>query len=240
MKIPFVKDLDLLQVGITSYCHLDFGLASHLAVVGTTGSGKSYCAQILAAKISKYLLDSRIVICDYKKSTFAAYLDCPTVFTFNDVEKGLEIVYQEFNERLQENDEDRNKQKIFLIFDEYSAFISSLEKKKADEIKSQLGNILLMGRSLGVHVILILQRADSEFFRAGTRDQLSSIVILGNPSKEQKAMLLPDYKDQMENQNRRGQGYFYDGLNFYNIQVPTLSEKGIELRDKYIRRALHL
>lgn len=70
----------------------------------------------------------------------------------------------------------------------------------------------MMGRSLGVHLIIGIQRADAEFFKSGARDQFGAVLMLGNLSKEQKQMLVPDYRDQMNAVNQRGRGYlFLDG-----------------------------
>ena len=53
-------------------------------------------------------------------------------------------------------------------------FVMFHEKKKvADTIKSQIAELLSMGRSLGIIVIIGLQRADSELFKLGARDNFS-------------------------------------------------------------------
>ena len=81
-----------------------------------------------------------------------------------------------------------------------------------------------MGRSLGIHLIVGIQRADAEYFRAGARDQFGAILMLGNLSKEQKAMLAPDFRDQMAEINGRGQGYLLlDGQGIYRVQVPKVT-----------------
>lgn len=102
---------------------------------------------------------------------------------------------------------------------------TSLDKKAADEVKRKIGNILLMGRSLGIHLIIGIQRADAEYFRAGARDQFGAILMLGNLSKEQKAMLALDYRDEMTATNTRGQGYLLlDGQGLHHIQVPRVND----------------
>lgn len=54
--------------------------------------------------------------------------------------------------------------------------------------------------------------------------QLGAVLMLSNLSKEQKAKLAPDYKEQMTATNTRGQGYLLlDGKGLYRVQVPTVT-----------------
>lgn len=46
-----------------------------------------------------------------------------------------------------------------------------------------VANILFMGRSLGIILLIGLKRADAEHFKTGARDQFKSILALGNLSK---------------------------------------------------------
>lgn len=225
MGIPFLLDADLLARGVRVYLPIALDAHPHLLCVGATGTGKTYALSLLLGKLAKYEANARLVVCDFKKSGFG-WLDRHSGFYgYTDALDGIDEVYTEFTARLEANDPARNVRKIILLIDEYGALVSSLDKKQADEVKRKVGNILLMGRSLGIHLIIGIQRADAEYFRAGARDQFGAVLMLGNLSREQKLMLVPDYRDQMTAVNGRGQGYLLlDGLGLYHVQVPRVTD----------------
>lgn len=225
MAIPYLYDLDLLTVGVQFYIPVDLDAHPHLLCVGATGTGKTYALALLMGKLAKYEPEAHLVICDYKKSGFGWLDGRPGFYGYTDVLDGLDSVYAEFSARLEANDPARNARKIILLMDEYGALVSSLDKKAAEEVKRKVGNILLMGRSLGIHLIVGIQRADAEYFRAGARDQFGAVLMLGNLSKEQKAMLAPDHRESMTATNQRGQGYLLlDGQGLSRIQVPQVTD----------------
>lgn len=224
MRVPFLLDANLLARGVKVYLSMDLDVHPHLLCVGATGTGKTYALSLLLGKLAKYEAGVRLVVCDFKKSGFG-WLDSHSGFYgYTDVLDGIGAVYDEFTARLEANDPTHNACKIVLLIDEYGALVSSLDKKQADEVKRKIGSILLMGRSLGIHLIVGIQRADAEYFRAGARDQFGAVLMLGNLSKEQKLMLAPDYRDQMTAVNARGQGYLLlDGQGLYRVQVPRVT-----------------
>ena len=225
MHVPFLLDADLLARGVRVYLPIDLDAHPHLLCVGATGTGKTYALALLLGKLAKYEAGVRLVVCDFKKSGFDWLDGHDGFYGYTDVLDGIGTVYTEFTARLEANNPARNSRKIVLLIDEYGALVSALDKKQADEIKRKVGNILLMGRSLGIHLIIGIQRADAEYFRAGARDQFGAMLMLGNLSKEQKLMLAPDCRDQMTAVNGRGQGYLLlDGLGLYHVQVPRVAD----------------
>ena len=221
--IPFVYDADLLVRGIKVYISISLDSHPHWLCVGATGTGKSYALALLLGKIAKYE-PAALVVCDFKKASFGWLVGRPGFYGYTTVIDGINSVYKEFQYRLEVNDTTRNSKRLILLIDEYAALIGSLDKKAADDIKSKIAQILMMGRSLGVHLIIGVQRADAEYFRAGARDQFGAVLMLGNVSKEQKAMLAPDYRDEMTASNQRGQGYLLlDGRGICRVQVPRVT-----------------
>jgi hypothetical protein len=213
----------------------------NLLCVGKTGAGKSYALTVILGQYANCANDVSITICDYKKSSFAQFEDTPNFYGYKDVPNGIRAVYKEFSERLEANDTERNAKFKVLLIDEYGALISALttsDKKEADEIKSMVAEMLFMGRSLGIRVIIGIQRADSKHFGDGARDQFVSILALGNLSKTQKEMLFADEKDRMTVKNKLGEGYLHidDGRNIERVRITPI--KNFDRLDNAIRQCM--
>ena len=179
----------------------------NILLLGKTGSGKSYALSIIAGIYAR-IPNVSIVICDYKKSTFAHFDDTPNFFGYNEVSRGIQRVYDEFNERIKANDKERNKRICVLMIDEYGAYISALDSKIAKEQKRMIGEMLLMGRSLGIVICIATQYGSAEIFQAGARYQFRQILALGNLTEVEKEMIFPTYKQYLTDNNGCGHGYF--------------------------------
>ena len=217
-------DLDVYSgYGIKQEIHWNPDSQPMLLVVGGTGSGKSYFLSQLMARISIYLPDSRLYLCDFKNIDFREYAECPRRWSYDACTEGLSEFYESFQARL--NGEDGSTNRKFFIFDEWAAFVMSREKKAAEEVKSKLSTLLMMGRGVRHHVIIGLQRADAQLFPLGGRDQFGAIIALGNLSREQRLMLFQDNREEMTATNARGQGYLsLDGEPLRRIQIPTVRD----------------
>lgn len=210
----------------------------NLLCVGKTNSGKSYALATILGIYAEHIPDVSITICDYKKSSFSQFDGMPNFYGFEDVPNGIRTFHREFQARLAANDAERNKQIRVLLIDEYGALIAAQDKKTAEELKMIVGNMLFMGRSLGIKVLIGIQRADAEHFRAGARDQFRAILALGNLSKEQKQMLFTDNKESMNDINRIGEGYLHiDGQELERVRIATIDD--LEMMNESIRSALY-
>ena len=224
-SVPLALDMTLLEMNMREYVNWQPERHPHLLIVGGTGSGKTYGLKLIMAKISTHIPDSQIYLCDFKDIDFRDFSDCPRRWSYEDCTEGLAAFYESFQARL--SGEDTSVNRKFFIFDEWAAFVMSREKKAMEEVKGKLSTLLMMGRGVGCHIIIGLQRADAQLFPMGGRDNFGGILALGGISKEQKLMLFPDYREDMTHINGRGQGYLYfdgdnDGLR--RVIVPTVTD----------------
>lgn len=210
----------------------------NLLCVGATGTGKSYALLTILGVFSKNPT-TKIVVCDYKKSSFSEFENTKNFYGYEDIADGIKAVYKEFSERLEANNQERNNNKVVLLIDEYGAFISAQDKKNAEQYKTMVANMLFMGRSLGIVVLIGIQRADSsEYFKAGSRDQFKMVLALGNLSKEQKSMLFYDHKDKLNHNNGIGEGYLLiDGKGVERVKVATI--KNFDVLNEDIAQAMN-
>lgn len=215
-------DENFWQVGIQKYLSWNPANAPHTIVCGATGSGKTYFTKLLLGKIVWYSLNVQLYICDFKGDEDFSFLNgSPRFYRFLDCQNGL----QEFYNRLQQRQsgEDQSKNMIVLFFDEWAAYISSLEKKAAETEKQKLAILLMLGRSFKVHVIVSQQRADAQYFGTA-RDNFNLAIGLGNLSEESKSMLFHDFKKEMRSDRKRGTGYMLtNGTNLTPIVVPVIT-----------------
>lgn len=196
----------------------------NLLCVGSTGSGKSYALLTILGIFAKQP-NTKIVICDYKNSSFSQFKDSSNYYGYSNISKGIDTVYQEFSERLLANDNERNRNIIVLLIDEYAAFISSLDKKEAEIYKKKIAELLCMSRSLGIKILIGMQRGSAELFSYGSRDNILCTLALGNLSKEQKSMLFYDHKDKMNKINGLGEGYLLiDGKGIERVKIAVIKD----------------
>ena len=198
----------------------------HALISGSTGSGKTYFLLLLCGKISSHVLNGKLWICDFKNGDDFRFLDEileARHFIYSQCLEGIEQVYSIFKERL-EGDQDRSP--IFLLIDEFSSLVHSQDKKQAEHLQKQIGMILMMGRSLNIHVIISAQRPDTAILGSGSREQFGFNLGLGRLSPEAKQMLFGEEKSQISQgfQTGEGRGYLLqNGASLKPVAVPRIN-----------------
>lgn len=234
----YVMPKKYVKPRILSCESVDLCSEPNLLCVGKTGSGKSYALTTVLGIYARHIPDISITICDFKKSSFAHFDDTPNFYGYNNVPDGINAFYKEFEARLEANDADRNKRLRVLVIDEYGALVAAQDKNHAVKIKKMIGEMLFMGRCLGMRVLIGVQRADAEHFLSGARDQFRAILAMGNLSKEQKQMLFSDDKEKMTDTNDIGEGYLHiDGQDLERVEVAEISD--FEALNESIRQAMY-
>lgn len=211
-------------------------------IAGPSGSGKSTFLRRLLGLISFHDTDAEVYLMDFKADEEMFSM------TGNHIARGFnclelfEIVYQRFEARL--NKQEENSHNLYLIFDEWQAFLAYLEqtdKKKHKDVLSKILMINSMGRSLGLRIILSSQR----FLMSDLpgRYNFNCIISLSTSflmSTNNRQLLFPDMEKDEVVIKPRGYGYFQlDGepvKMFRTIQVrdeERLNQRIQELFSRY-------
>lgn len=189
---------------------------------GATGSGKTYLVKLMTGKLVKYG-KAKLTVCDGKGGGDFDFLKGCERYAAIEVTDVFDNFYQSFLARQKGEDESRDI--MCLLFDEWSAYLDSLDSKKEVEAqRKKLGQLLRLGRSFHVHVIVGQQRMDSTYFQ-GFRENFNIVIGLSNLSKESRDMFFSEYKEQMESDRARGTGYMtVNGASFTPVAVPKVND----------------
>lgn len=214
MKIPIVLDENAWNYGIMDYITIDFDVSPMGAVVGATGSGKSYCVKNIASKCILFDDTCILYVLDYKGSTDFDYLEGigARYYAFGKVHEGIQELWNCLSRR--QNKKDVSSKRIIAIIDEFAAYtnyMTGIDKKIAEADKQIISNIGMLGRSFLINLILSQQRFDSSYWGSGggRENFISSgfVILLGNASLESQKMLFPDNYSNLLNDRKRGTGY---------------------------------
>lgn len=218
----------------------DIEKTGHVCIVGGTDSGKSVATLYCLYNLLKNF-NTKLYICDFKKS--GDYKGVSDRFAeFAEVTECIEDFYTEF-EKTPEN----NPQIKILLIDEYAGYIIWLmqnDKKKAEEIKGKISNILMLGRSRHTFCWCVQQRISASLFPTGIGaiDNFQICIGLGRLSVEsRKSLFAGEHLENVffeENYHpKTGQGLILiDGQELQPLQIPYISDKE---RLKQLLRTMH-
>ncbi|WP_258111600.1 type IV secretory system conjugative DNA transfer family protein [Alicyclobacillus sp. SP_1] len=234
MPINVALDAELLTEGIHHYRAWNFESVPHAIVVGPTGSGKTFLVKLVLARIGLRVRNASVVLCDFKAEDFHFLAGAPNHYEFLDCLEGLDRYYKAFLAR--QRGEDTCRDFRLLVFDEWAAFLNTIDKKEADAARLKLSTLLMLGRSRNIHILNVQQRADAETFAKGSRDNFGLVVALGNLSKESASMFGFD-RDMMQPVSGVGSGHMLiNGTDMAAIKVPTVRD--VARMEAYIRRVV--
>ena len=191
-----------------------------------SGSGKSYLENQILAKLGFAEPDGEIHFADYKGDDSFQHLEnCARYYSYKDTLKALEIVHGRLLAR--QSGEETSRNPISIIWDEYMAQILAMgsDKKAATTVMGKVSEILMLGRSLSIRLIISCQRPDALAFPAGSRLNYGVVVVLGAAVRSIYEMLLPDHMDLVKGrQFGRGEGVaLFQGSELHFIKVGAVS-----------------
>lgn len=235
----FIKDDDRLNIPIaTSFgkiIYWNVKSVPHALFTGSTGSGKTTFVKYVLSNILRYY---EVNCIDGKSIDYIKYSDYFTEYEsvlhidecVNMIRQFHDEMYNRFTYLMsikQDNIYDNHiYEPKFLMIDEYTSFIESLDKKTKAEITNVIGNIARLGRAVGMILIILMQRPDTTFLSGETRNNFLLRVVLGSNGDDIYRMMF-DSAEDFENNMKIGTGYARVGGKQYIISVPYL--KNIEI-----------
>ncbi|HAR2858371.1 TPA: cell division protein FtsK [Staphylococcus aureus] len=210
------------KIYITQQILWDFVKAPHALITGVTGGGKTYflfyiIRELFKRKSEVRLLDPKVSDLSFMKNVIG---NDKVADTKGQIFKQLRLANEEMEQRFRMMSESEDYKlgsnfrnfdlpPYFVIFDEVTAFTSTLDKKELKEMNDYLINIIMKGRQAGVFMFLTAQRPDAEIIKGNVRDQLGLRVSMGNLSSDGYRMTFgqTDKEFQPIHESDIGRGY---------------------------------
>ncbi|HCY9825634.1 TPA: cell division protein FtsK [Staphylococcus aureus] len=185
------------KIYITHQILWDFVKAPHALITGVTGGGKTYFLFYIIRELFKRyaevrLLDPKVSDLSFMKNVIGTEKVADTkgqIFkqlreANEEMERRFRMMSESEHYKLGSNFRNFDLSPYFVIFDEVTAFTSTLDKKELQEMNDYLINIIMKGRQAGVFMFLTAQRPDADVIKGNVRDQLGLRVSMGNLSAD--------------------------------------------------------
>ena len=201
---------------------------SHLIVVGGSGSGKSTGVLYWLYKLRKH--NCELYIVDFKASREFEGISAH----FAEFEDSYGIIKEFYEEFLNTPEGGHGKIKILLI-DEIAGLLTHYSmtkegKQKADEIRSIMSSVLMLGRSRRCFLWLSMQRYSATIFpsSSGSADNFHICIGLGRLTVDGRKGLFAGEHFEGEEDLQFGQGkgiVLIDGQPLRGLIIPKVSKR---------------
>lgn len=225
------------EIMITNNISYELHKTPHSLIVGGTGSGKSY---FILGKIVSYLNlmpQAELYIIDPKKADlsllrFVRGFENRVATEANQICKMLREAVKLMEQRYSDyfNDisafgktyRDFNLPVVIVIFDEFAAFMHSVDKKIAKEALDYVFQIVMKGRQAGVMIEILMQRPSADDLPTNIRAQMAFKVGLGNMDNIGYNMMFDTNSIEYKNISEKGGGYIQiDGIHNAPVYFET-------------------
>lgn len=228
------------KIKLMKHIEWEYDSVPHMLIAGGTGGGKSYF--ILALIYAFLKIDAEIWVIDPKNADLA---DLETIMPgkvfykkggiigllrniVKDMMERWEQVKQRDDYVTGNNYAVFGLPPVFLIFDEYAAFMDTLDYKESAEAMGMVKQLVLLGRQAGYFLILAAQRPDAKYLADGIRDQFGFRASLGKMSETGYQMMFGDTDKAFVYKKIRGRGYADTGAMQISEFFSPLVPKGFE------------
>ena len=229
------KNSDVIQIsGNISY---RLSKTPHSLIVGGTGSGKSF---FILGKIVSYLSltpQAELYIIDPKKADlsllrFIEGMEDRVVTEPNQIAKMLREVVEIMEDRYKtyfnsieafgKDYTDFGLPPVIVIFDEFSAFLHSVDKKLSKEVLDYIFTIVMKVRQCGVFFECLMQRPSADDLPSNIRAQMGFKAGLGNMDKIGYNMIFDTNNIEYKTVTEKGGGYIQiDGIHTAPVYFET-------------------
>ena len=167
---------------------------AHLAISGRTGTGKTMLEEFVIASALK--AGDRVVILDPKMSDLSLIDNSvpdqvKVTWLKDDMLAALEEATTELEQRQSAyHDKQQEFTPLTILIDELPSFLLLLNRKEKDQVLTNIKLLALMGRQLGIRVVLAAQQFGvANSIPSEVREQLSAKVLLGQSMPEEQRFL---------------------------------------------------
>lgn len=210
------------EIKITGNISYELHKVPHSLIVGGTGSGKSF---FILGKIVSYLklspqADLRII--DPKKADlsllrFVTGFENKVATEANQIcrmlRETVELMEQRYTDYFNDVSafgktyKDFNLPAVIVIFDEFSAFMHSVDKKVAKEALDYVFTLVMKGRQAGVMIEILMQRPSADDLPTNIRAQMGFKAGLGAMDSIGYNMIFDTNNIEYKTVTEKGGGY---------------------------------
>lgn len=232
---------------------LDDAITPHLALAGTSGSGKSAFSYSIIDGFSKKK-DFLLIFGDPKWVSFPRYrkkgylvlrenkeIADMLISLSEEIEKRNTLFEQHDFEKLSQYNEafpENVLPRIVFICDEFATFTSDNGKEgEFTRAEKEYERVLRMGRSSGVHMMVMFQDPLAESFGGGKYRNLFTYLIAGYLSKENYSEMMLGNDNKQASEEKKTGTFYINGVDpeIVKVRSPFVDVDGGEpnkLRDK--------
>lgn len=232
IEYRFMSDVNKLRISVNDVIPIgyqiplmkgllwDIAKTPHMLIVGGTGGGKTYFIFTLIQGLLRMKAD--LILLDPKQSDLADLEKIlPNVaYKQTGIEMQLRMFYEGMEKRYEEMRSLPNYiggkdftyyglKPVVVIFDEFVAFVDTLNSKEKEKVNFYLNQVILKGRQAGYFIVLATQRPDAQYLSGAMRDQLNARVVLGKMSDDGYRMAYGNVDKKFVNKGQRGRGYIH-------------------------------
>lgn len=199
----FSASQDSTNIPIMENLEIDYNKVNHIAISGSSGSGKSYGLVYFLTMLNPI---SDLVLIDPKFDTPSRWAKVNGVKVIHpEMNRSKSDFVSEINEALSQSlniiykrqailyeKPDHEFTHLTIVIDEVLAISEGVNKAIKEAFFSLLAQIALLGRATKVHLLLVSQRFDYNSIPVSVREQLNVLIQIGNINSKTVQFLFPD------------------------------------------------